>query len=340
MKISHKLLLLHFLIVMAIHQIFEPLLTPHNLSILTLILRKIHKFRFSRQQIRIMFELFKMPRQWAFKSRHSVEGIVGFCIFLRRLATPSTLNSISDFIGYSIALISMVFNADSNHIYDFMKHRIEFDGLYLTKERRLRMARAVYEKGAPLEGCWGFIDGTVRPVSRPVQGQEGIYNGHHRTHALKYQGISSADGMIVSLSGPFVGRDHDMKMLADSDIVNKLDSLDYQGLDRELFIYGDLGYVMSNRIQVPFEGLNLTSSQKKFNRVMSQHRVTVEWAFKNVLQYFGFMRDKYNLKTGKSPVGMYYAVAVIMTNCRNCFYRNQISQYFDCEPAGIYEYLG
>jgi hypothetical protein len=39
-----------------------------------------------------------------------------------------------------------------------IKHRIEIDGLYLTKERRLRMARAAYDKGAPLEGRLDFID--------------------------------------------------------------------------------------------------------------------------------------------------------------------------------------
>jgi len=297
------------------------------------------KFRFTKQQINIMFYLFQMPQYWIFKSRHVCPGIVGFCIFLRRMSFPCTLHALSDFCGYHITTISMVFNAVTNHIYDFMGSRIHFDSVYLTQQRLLRCANAVANKGAPLDGCWGFIDGTVRPVSRPVYGQEGIYNGHHRTHALKYQGIVASDGMIVSLAGPFAGRDHDMRMLAESGITDHIRSLNYDGVDRPLYIFGDLGYTTSHYIQTPFEGLNLNQEQRNYNKIMSKIRVPNEWAFKDVLQNFGFMRNKYNLKTGKSPVGMYYSVAVIMSNCKNCFSPNETLQYFNCQPASIFEYL-
>ena len=48
-------------------------------------------------------------------------------------------------------------------------------------------AEAVHEKGAPLTGCWGFIDGTPRPIARPVRNQRIMYSGHKRTHCLKFQ---------------------------------------------------------------------------------------------------------------------------------------------------------
>jgi hypothetical protein len=178
------------------------------------------------------------------------------------MSFPSTLHSISDFCGYSPTIISMVFNAVVNHVSDFMADRIHFDRNYLTKDSILRCANAIHEKGSPLIGCWGFIDGTVRPVSRPVVGQEGIYNGHHRTHALKYQGVTSADGMIVSLAGPFFGRDHDMRMLNESNLLALLENLDYID-NRDFYIYGDSGYVMSRFIQIPFEGLNLNPAKRE-----------------------------------------------------------------------------
>lgn len=48
-------------------------------------------------------------------------------------------------------------------------------------------SRAIYEKGAPLRNCWAFIDGTARPICRPVRNQRIMFSGHKRTHCLKFQ---------------------------------------------------------------------------------------------------------------------------------------------------------
>ena len=34
-----------------------------------------------------------------------------------------------------------------------------------------------HAKGAPLENCFGFIDGTMRPIAHPNQHQRIVYNG-------------------------------------------------------------------------------------------------------------------------------------------------------------------
>ena len=46
---------------------------------------------------------------------------------------------------------------------------------------------AVHSKGAALSNCWGFIDGTVRPVARPSRSQGILYSGHKRVHCIKFQ---------------------------------------------------------------------------------------------------------------------------------------------------------
>ena len=218
-----------------------------------------------------------------------------------------------------------------------MRNRINFDKKYINLPRMLRCARAIHEKGLPLEGCFGFIDGTVRPISRPVFGQESVYNGHHRVHALKYQSMIMADGIISSLWGPFPARNHDMRMLAESKILENIEDI-LQNFEDPLYIYGDMGYSTSRYIISPFQGA-LSNEQRQFNLEMSRARETVKWGFKNFLQLFSFNRDKYNLKTGISPVGKYYSVSVILTNCHNCCYPNQISQYFECLPSSLEEYL-
>lgn len=48
-------------------------------------------------------------------------------------------------------------------------------------------AKAIEDAGSPLDNCWGFIDGTARPIARPVRNQSVMYSGHKRIHCLKFQ---------------------------------------------------------------------------------------------------------------------------------------------------------
>ena len=59
-----------------------------------------------------------------------------------------------------------------------------------------------YSKGAALHNCFGFIDGTVRPISRPMSNQRVVYNGHKRVHALKFQAVTLPNGLIANIYGP------------------------------------------------------------------------------------------------------------------------------------------
>ena len=48
-------------------------------------------------------------------------------------------------------------------------------------------AEAVHAKGAPLQQCFGFIDGTVRQIAHPTVNQRIMYSGHKRVHCLMFQ---------------------------------------------------------------------------------------------------------------------------------------------------------
>ena len=60
----------------------------------------------------------------------------------------------------------------------------------------------IFNKGAPLTNCFGFVDGTVRPKSRPGESQRLVYNGHKRVHGLKFQSVVVPNGLIAHLYGP------------------------------------------------------------------------------------------------------------------------------------------
>ena len=57
-------------------------------------------------------------------------------------------------------------------------------------------------KGSPLDIWFGFIDGTVRPISKPCQNQRVGYNGHKRVCGVKFEFVALPNGMIGNMYGP------------------------------------------------------------------------------------------------------------------------------------------
>ena len=57
-------------------------------------------------------------------------------------------------------------------------------------------------------------------------------------------------------------------------------------------IYGDPAYGVARNILSPYRGLHLTVQEKDFNRAMSSVRVSVEWTFGKIAQYFAYLDFK------------------------------------------------
>ena len=93
-------------------------------------------------------------------------------------------------------------------IYQMHGHRIlQWNNALLNSQALQEYATAISAQGSPLFNCFGFIDGTVRPISKPGQNQNIVYNGHKRVHAIKFQSIALPNGMIGNMFGP-VGKFH------------------------------------------------------------------------------------------------------------------------------------
>ena len=92
-------------------------------------------------------------------------------------------------------------------------------------------------------------------------------------------------------------------------------------------------------MKVPFQGSHLQPMQWDFNGAMSRVRITVEWIFKEVKMHFTVVDFKQKMKLLESPVGLLFLYCMFLSNCRTCVYSNQISQYFDCVPPSLEEYL-
>jgi hypothetical protein len=71
------------------------------------------------------------------------------------------------------------------------RHRLQNWGVnpFLQPRELHRYAEAIYQHGAPLQNCFGFIDGTVREIARPKYNQRVMYNGHKRVHVSNFKAL-------------------------------------------------------------------------------------------------------------------------------------------------------
>lgn len=104
-------------------------------------------------------------------------------------------------------------------------------------------------------------------------------------------------------------------------------------------VYGDPAYPLNPHLQTPFRGANITPNMVQYNKAMSQVRVSVEWLFGEIVNYFKFVDFKKQLKIGLSPVGKIYLVCALLQNARTCLYGNMVSEFFDVAPPSLQEYF-
>ena len=135
------------------------------------------------------------------------------------------------------------------------------------------------------------------------------------------------------------GRRHDCALLRSSGILEGLQAHSRDEDGNNLCIYGDPAYPIRPNLLCPFRGAVLTDDQKQFNTAMSKARISVEWIFNDINNYFKFLDFKKNLKLGLSAVGKMYLVCGLLHNVRSCLHRNITSNFFNVEPPSLEEYL-
>ena len=76
-----------------------------------------------------------------------------------------------------------------------------------------------------------------------------------------------------------------------------------------------------------------------FNDSMSSVRVSVEWLFGDILNYFKFLDFKKNLKIGLSSIGKTYVVCALLRNALTCLYGNQTADFFELDSPSLQDYF-
>ncbi|XP_028416849.1 uncharacterized protein LOC114541060 [Dendronephthya gigantea] len=243
--------------------------------------------------------------------------------------------------AYPVPVLSMVTNEVLNFLYETHGHRIlQWNDLLLNPAALEDYAHAIFNKGAPLRNCFGFIDGTIRPICRPGENQRFVFNGHKRLHSLKFQSVAIPNGLIANMYGPVEGKKHDSGMLTDSGLMAELEGRAYSTDGQAMCLYGDPAYPLRVHLQAPYRGAQLTEQMKFFNKSMSATRVSVEWLFGDIVNYFKFVDFKRNLKIRLSSVGKMYLVCALLHNSHTCLYGNLTSEFFGVAPPTLQQYFG
>ena len=128
-------------------------------------------------------------------------------------------------------------------------------------------------------------------------------------------------------------------MLAESHLYENLEQFAFSPNGQPMCIYGDPAYPMRIHLQAPFREHRLDQKMQAFNKSMSAVRISVEWIFGDIVNYFKFLDFKKNLKIGLSQVGKMYIVCTILQNALTCMYGNLTSQFFNLDPPNLNEYF-
>ena len=171
------------------------------------------------------------------------------CVFLKRFAYPCRYVNLIRRCSRPEPQLCMIANKMMDIVYQNWNHLlINLDQPWLDNQHLENYAKAIHLRGAALNNCWGFIDGTVSPISRPGRLQRLVYNGHKKGHSLKSQSIVAPNGLIANLFRPIEGKRHDSAMLAQSQIFEQLQIHSFDTNGNTLCIYGDPAYPIRRQI--------------------------------------------------------------------------------------------
>ena len=188
--------------------------------------------------------------------------------------------------------------------------------------------------GCPVDGVWGFPDGTARTTCRPVRGQRKVYSGYYKKHVHKFQSVVTPDGLLRHFYGPIESHRTDSCMMEQSRLYEAMDGELAHIFHNKKRLWADGGYGLNKFTMRPFINPVPGSPEHMFNTKMASLRISVEWGFNWVIQNFKYVEYAKQQKTTLlQPTALYYTFAVLLANCKAWMRGgNQISDYFNMDP--------
>ena len=163
----------------------------------------LSEFRFYKNDLPLLAEVLGIPEVVECYQRSICSGLEALCIFLKRHSYPCRYSDMIARFGKPVPVLCMINNYMIDYIYQAHSHRIlQWNDSILNPHSLEIYSNAITARGSLLDNCFGFIDGTVRPISKPGQNQRVVYNGHKRVHGVKFQSVALPNGIIGNMYGP------------------------------------------------------------------------------------------------------------------------------------------
>ena len=129
-----------------------------------------------------------------------VDEMETLSVLLKRFGYPCRFAEMVARFGRPVPQLCMITNRVIHYVLDEYSHPLaHLNQLWLSRDRLRHFAATIHDKGAPLENCWGFIDGKARPLCKPHQNQRILHNRHKMVHGIKFQSVVASNGIISSL---------------------------------------------------------------------------------------------------------------------------------------------
>ena len=105
-----------------------------------------------------------------------------------------------------------------------------------------------------------------------------------------FQSAVAPNGLTTMLDGSHEGKKYDNSMIADSNLLAKLNSHFYTPHGKPLCIYEDPAYLLGVDLQGPFRNnaAGLTLNQEAYDKAKSQVRTLTELVFGDIVKIFYF----------------------------------------------------
>ena len=93
------------------------------------------------------------------------------------------------------------------------------------------------------------------------------------------------------------------------------------------------------RDQCPLVFCALLLEHCKFNKAKNSVRVSAEWLFRDIVEYFKFVDFKKNFKIGLTSIQKMCIVCALLRIALTCFYGNTTSEVFELDTPTLEEYF-
>ena len=203
-----------------------------------------------------------------------------------------------------------------------------------------------------------FTDGTQRQHNR---NRRSNFSGHKRFYCYGYLVTTAPDGLIIDVAGAFAGRknDHMVRLLSspppldpifllflfsplkkqnESNISGHLMAAQ-QGNRRHFNSSMDKGFHTQPCCNTMYSNLVNTPAQHFSNDLWTTMRVSNENCLALVVNNWKYIDYRKVANLHRQPLGLYYKLACILTNCISCLDHNEVSVYFNCPPPTLEQYL-